>query len=139
MDCSDGEEEDEETVMQDELFRRIMSNTKHKERHSYRLSYSYDVGSSFDPDMEDVGEWEQDLDRQGEAMGLTLEDLEEEELAAYAEERAAVEDFADLDLSAEDFSAWSDTDDVPLPPSPTQSTAATHGGSVYEDDNMDMS
>lgn len=35
-----------------------MSNFRHKEKHSYRLSYAQEVGSSFDPDMEDVGEWE---------------------------------------------------------------------------------
>jgi len=57
---SEGEEEDED-VMQDELFRRIMVNTSRKQKHSYRLSYAYEVGSSIDPDMEDVGRWEDEL------------------------------------------------------------------------------
>ena len=38
-----------------------MDNAKRKKRHVYRLSYAYEVGSSFDPDMEDVGQWENEL------------------------------------------------------------------------------
>ena len=43
------------------LFRRIMASAKRKERHRYRVSYQLDVGSSLDPDMEDVEEWEREL------------------------------------------------------------------------------
>ena len=38
-----------------------MQNVKRKTYHSYRLSYAHEVGSSFDPDMEDVGGWEHEL------------------------------------------------------------------------------
>ena len=34
-----------------------MQNLKSKEKHSYRVSYAYDVGDSFDPDMENIDEW----------------------------------------------------------------------------------
>ena len=75
----DGEEEDDDDIMQDEvpfsflrllslvlpylfqLFRRIMANASSKQRHSYRVSYSHEVGSSFDPDLEDINEWEREL------------------------------------------------------------------------------
>jgi hypothetical protein len=38
-----------------------MANASSKERHSYRVSYVHEVGSSFDPDLEDVTEWELEL------------------------------------------------------------------------------
>jgi hypothetical protein len=38
-----------------------MENIKRKDKHAYRLSYAYEVGSSFDPDMEDVARWEREL------------------------------------------------------------------------------
>jgi hypothetical protein len=38
-----------------------MDSAKHKQRYSYRLSFQYDVGSSIDPDMDDVAEWERNL------------------------------------------------------------------------------
>ena len=38
-----------------------MANATRKERHSYKLSYAQEVGSSIDPDMEDVASWEQEL------------------------------------------------------------------------------
>jgi hypothetical protein len=41
-----------------------MTSNRHKERHNYHLSYTQDVGSSLDPDMEDVGRWEQELRRE---------------------------------------------------------------------------
>jgi hypothetical protein len=44
-----------------QLFRRIIDSAKHKQRYSYRLSFQNDVGSSIDPDMEDVAEWERNL------------------------------------------------------------------------------
>lgn len=44
-----------------QLFRRIMANTNRNRRHQYKILYSLDVGSSFDPDMEDVASWEQEL------------------------------------------------------------------------------
>ena len=38
-----------------------MANATRKERHSYRISYAQEVGSSIDPDLEDVASWEQEL------------------------------------------------------------------------------
>ena len=38
-----------------------MQNANHRTRHAYRLSYSLEVGSSFDPDLEDVDAWESEL------------------------------------------------------------------------------
>jgi hypothetical protein len=38
-----------------------MDSVRHKERHSYRLSFQNEVGSSLDPDMEDIAEWERNL------------------------------------------------------------------------------
>lgn len=38
-----------------------MANANRKQVHSYRVSYAQEVGSSFDPDMEDVGSWEHEL------------------------------------------------------------------------------
>jgi hypothetical protein len=38
-----------------------MANATRKEHHSYRVSYAQEVGSSFDPDLEDVATWEQEL------------------------------------------------------------------------------
>ncbi|OBZ77773.1 hypothetical protein A0H81_02382 [Grifola frondosa] len=95
----DDEDEDDDAIINDELFRRIIANTRRKEQHGYRLSYAYDVGSSFDPDMEDVNEWETDL-----------KDLEEEELATYAEEY----DLHLEDLRAEDIFSLSDLDYYPI-------------------------
>ena len=41
-----------------------MMSTQHKREHAYRVSYQHEVGSSFDPDMEDPVEWERDLQRE---------------------------------------------------------------------------
>ncbi|KAG8216592.1 hypothetical protein J3R82DRAFT_6777 [Butyriboletus roseoflavus] len=57
----DDEEESDDVIMQDELFRRIMQSTNHKKKHSYRVSYALEVGSSFDPDLEDASAWESEL------------------------------------------------------------------------------
>lgn len=44
-----------------QLFGRIMSSVKRKQQHQYRVSYAQEVGSSFDPDFDDVTEWENEL------------------------------------------------------------------------------
>lgn len=44
-----------------QLFRRIIDSAKQKRQYSYRLSFQNDFGSSIDPDMEDVVEWERNL------------------------------------------------------------------------------
>ncbi|KAG1771990.1 hypothetical protein EV702DRAFT_1134966 [Suillus placidus] len=134
MDCD--EDEDDEFVMQDELFRRIIANTAHKQNHSYRLSYSYDVGSSFDPDMEDVNRWESELQEMPpDSYSVTPEDLEQEEIEAYAADYANVQELSDLGVSIDDFSAWSDIEDTPLPSSQITDKA----GRSSEDQDMDVS
>ncbi|KAG1726399.1 hypothetical protein EDB19DRAFT_1752569 [Suillus lakei] len=134
MDCD--EDEDDEFVMQDELFRRIIANTAHKKNHSYRVSYSYDVGSSFDPDMEDVNRWESELQEMPpDSYSVTPEDLEQEEIEAYAAEYANFQELSDLGVSIDDFSAWSDTEDIPLPSSQMTDKA----GRSSEDQDMDVS
>ncbi|KII84613.1 hypothetical protein PLICRDRAFT_80017, partial [Plicaturopsis crispa FD-325 SS-3] len=102
--AGDEEEEDDEQIMQDELFRRIVENTTRKQRHSYRLSYADEVGSSIDPDIEDVSRWEAELRGTLHILipVVTPEDLEDEELQMYAEEYAALADFEGIDPA--DFS-----------------------------------
>ncbi|CAA7268610.1 unnamed protein product [Cyclocybe aegerita] len=135
------EEEDDETIMQDELFRRIMANASRKVRHEYRLSYAQEVGSSFDPDMEDINSWERELtastsaNPHGASSGmtststsgdafwnpfeeeeeLTPADLDDEELEVYAEEaaqRAALADFEDIPEDELFSASWSDGEDL---------------------------
>ncbi|KIK40396.1 hypothetical protein CY34DRAFT_807251 [Suillus luteus UH-Slu-Lm8-n1] len=132
MDCD--EDEDDEMVMQDELFKRIIANTAHKRNHSYRLSYSYDVGSSFDPDMEDVDRWENELQEMpNDSYSVTPEDLEQEEIEAYAAEYANFQELSDMGVSIDDFSAWSDIEDTPVP------SLQDKSGQSSEDQDMDMS
>lgn len=38
----------------------MASNTR-KQAHQFRLSYAHEVGSSLDPDMEDVTRWENEV------------------------------------------------------------------------------
>ena len=47
-----------------------MQSTNHKKKHSYRVSYALEVGSSFDPDMEDPSSWESEL--QGKFEDTTI-------------------------------------------------------------------
>ena len=98
-----------------------MASARRKRQHAYRLSYSQDVGSSFDPDMEDPTAWEDELkglftDSSIHILPLTAglddpleeipEDLDDEELAAYAAERELLEG-----LSEEDIFSYSDLED----------------------------
>lgn len=111
----DDEEEDDDDIMQDELFRRIMADASSKERHSYRVSYAHDVGSSFDPDLDDINEWERELNDTYDVRPqfLTPADLEDAELEAYAEEctkKAAGADFEDI--PPEDLFSWSDSEEL---------------------------
>ncbi|KAL4068447.1 hypothetical protein V8B97DRAFT_825072 [Scleroderma yunnanense] len=157
MDCDD--EETDEDVMQDELFRRIMQSTTHRTRHAYRLSYSLEVGSSFDPDLEDVNAWESELkagpppststtslspmsistpppsiplsslkaltpptsssriststsNMASSATHSIPDDIDDEELQAYAEEYTIFADFADIDPNADEFSSLSDLEEL---------------------------
>ncbi|KAI0372034.1 hypothetical protein BV20DRAFT_1120252 [Pilatotrama ljubarskyi] len=106
----DEDDEDEDVMLNDELFRRIVESAKRKERHAYRLSYACDVGSSFDPDMEDPQDWESELHASA-STSVTPDDLLDEELEAYAAE-------ADLNL-----------DDLPID--------AIFSVSDFEDDGPD--
>lgn len=134
MECD--EDEDDELIMQDELFRRIIANTAHKQNHSYRLSYSYDVGSSFDPDMEDVNQWESELQvTPNDSYSVTPEDLEQEEIEAYAAEYVNFQELSDMGVSIDDFSAWSDIEDAPVP----SSQMMDKSGQLSEDRDMDVS
>ncbi|KDQ60368.1 hypothetical protein JAAARDRAFT_56273 [Jaapia argillacea MUCL 33604] len=111
MDCEMDDDEECEEALNDELFGRIMASVNRKSQYSYRVSYADEVGSSIDPDMEDIGQWEQELRGPPIKALATLSvettpaDLEEEELAAYAEEAAFYED---LEAYADDF--FDDTD-----------------------------
>lgn len=90
-----------------------MAASARKERHQYRLWYAQDVGSSFDPDMEDHAQWEAELQGKHADCPLshephtaaetlvetTPDDLDQEEFAAYVEELAGGNDeLAGLDL-----------------------------------------
>ncbi|KAH9941320.1 uncharacterized protein BXZ73DRAFT_88458 [Epithele typhae] len=100
-------DEDEDEMLNDEFYHRIMDNSKRKQVHAYRLSYSLDVGSSFDPDMEDPQSWEDDLHALN-AISTGPEDLDEEEIAAYAAEAELNLD----DLAADDIFGLSDFEDA---------------------------
>lgn len=45
---------------------------------------------------------------------MTPEDLEREEIEAYAAEYADMQDLSDLGVGIDDFSAWNDIEDTPL-------------------------
>jgi len=115
MDDDEDEEENDDDIMGDELFRRIMAQTNRKMNHNYRLSYALEVGSSFDPNLEDVAEWEHEVQAIPERdQDLSPADLDDEELEAYAEEcarQAAYDEFADI--PEEELFHLSDIDDVP--------------------------
>ncbi|TEB31956.1 hypothetical protein FA13DRAFT_1732236 [Coprinellus micaceus] len=58
---SDDEDEGDGEAMNDPLFSRFMELMNRKEQHAYRASYAREVGSSFDPDMDDVSRWEEEF------------------------------------------------------------------------------
>ncbi|KAH8832284.1 hypothetical protein DL96DRAFT_1581561 [Flagelloscypha sp. PMI_526] len=87
LDDDMGDEDEENSVdglANDELFTRLLDYSQHKQRHQYNLSYEYDVGSSFDPNMEDPAVWEEELTAQPQ------DDLPEDEddLEAYIADNA---------------------------------------------------
>ncbi|KAK2465105.1 hypothetical protein APHAL10511_002913 [Amanita phalloides] len=134
----DEDEEDDDTIMQDELFRRIIENGHRKRQHAYRVSYALEVGSSFDPDMEDVTQWEEELgcippiSSSGES--LLSEDMlppdfeDEDEVAAYAEDLAVI-----ADMPEEDLFSWSDFEDGDGAASPSPGQGC---GQIEDDDEM---
>ena len=44
-----------------QLFSRIMQSVNRKQKYEYKLSYHQDVGSSYDPELEDISQWESEL------------------------------------------------------------------------------
>jgi len=94
------EEVDEEVLINDELFHRIVASASRKQHYSYRLSFQDEVGSSLDPDMEDITEWERFLQEGSpDNPDLPPSELDEEELAELAAEVEEAELWGDLDDS----------------------------------------
>jgi len=109
MDEGEEDEDEDEAMLNDAFFSRIMASVKHQRQHSYRLSYAQEVGSSFDPDMEDAAEWENELRKnEQDAPDDILVDEDEIDLAAYAAEQELLDG-----LTADDIFTYSDVDDVP--------------------------
>ncbi|KAI0043585.1 hypothetical protein FA95DRAFT_1563171 [Auriscalpium vulgare] len=113
MDMLDDEDEDEDFMLNDELFRRIIASANQKQRHSYRVSYELDVGSSLDPDLQDIAEIEEELLEEPSIPEYDDDvrppsEFDEEELAAYAEDAAYWED---LEAVADDIFSLSDLED----------------------------
>ncbi|KAL0950765.1 hypothetical protein HGRIS_007533 [Hohenbuehelia grisea] len=118
----DDTEETVEDIMRDELFQKILENANRKTRHSYRVSYEREVGSSFDPNLEDAAAWEAELSAAPlEAAAALASDIPpeatfDEELEAYFLEHEAFVDWEDL---PEDALEWDNIidDDAPKPSS----------------------
>ena len=66
---------------------------------------------------------------------VTPEDLEQEEIEAYAAEYANTQDLSDLSVTIDDFSAWSDIEDIPL----QSAQMSDKAGRSSEDRDMDLS
>ncbi|KAM6492240.1 hypothetical protein JOM56_011964 [Amanita muscaria] len=145
----DDVEEDDDAVMQDELFRRIVASSTRKDRHSYRVSYALEVGSSFDPGMEDAAKWEDELracPTSGSNEFLSSEittqlppfEEDEDEVAAYAEHFAALAEFEDI--PDDELFSWSDfedgEEDRPAPPSSSLMTEKAPAQPEPEEDAM---
>lgn len=89
----DMDDEGEDGFINDEFYARIVHEAERKKEHSYRVSFQQDVGSSFDPAMEDPAEWEQDLRAStpvddGPRPPSEFDEDEADELAALAEDEA---------------------------------------------------
>jgi len=117
MDDQDECDDQEDATLNDELFRRIMASAKHKAQHNFRLSYQLSVGSSLDPDMEDIAGWEHEL--QDHPLSSHSEEMpgefDDDELAAYAEERAVLQDLEDCTDEIFSLSDFEDVDDLDKP------------------------
>jgi hypothetical protein len=75
------------------------------------------------------------LDLVPDSHCVTPEDLEQEEIEAYAAEYASIQDFSDLSVTIDDFSAWSDIEDTPM----QSSRMPDKAGQSSEDRDMDLS
>ncbi|THU96209.1 hypothetical protein K435DRAFT_966058 [Dendrothele bispora CBS 962.96] len=105
------EEDTDEQLMSNEFYRRVMTNSNRQDARRRLRTYYDECGSSFDPDLEDVGEWEHELDDSHPSLpssqmspnneDLTPEQRDDAELEAYAQEyetQAALADFEDIPL-----------------------------------------
>ncbi|KAK0193532.1 hypothetical protein F5146DRAFT_1031120 [Armillaria mellea] len=102
---------DRTEVLKDEFFQRIVEHANRRTQHAYKLSYADEVGSSLDPDMEDLGAWEAELHESESSPRreeLTPEEREIAELQAYANECERQAALADLEDIPEAF--WDDSD-----------------------------
>jgi len=109
------EEGDQEVMINDELFRRIMNSVQHRQRHSYRLSFQNEVGSSLDPNIEDIAEWERklqdDVPSPLDEPDLPSSEFDEDELAELAAQAEEDELWAELD-DAHTIFGFSDINDI---------------------------
>jgi len=97
----EGEDDD---YRNDELFRRIIESEKKQFEHNYRLSFAQEVGSSFDPDMEDMAAWEQELSMSSSATPIASGSEPEPPIDLELDD----DDIADM---YEDY-LWSQQEDV---------------------------
>ncbi|KAH9063252.1 hypothetical protein EDB87DRAFT_1575644 [Lactarius vividus] len=113
VDMDSDEEDDEDTALNDELFRRIIASASQKHRYSYRLSFQNEVGSSIDPDMEDIAAWERSLQDGSPVVyesDLPPSEFDEEEIAERAAQAEEAELWADLELEAGVHDVFSSSD-----------------------------
>ncbi|TFY56129.1 hypothetical protein EVG20_g9049 [Dentipellis fragilis] len=152
---ADGAESDDEFVLNDEpcrvvsaqLFRRIMASASRQRTHAYRVSYQQDVGSSIDPDMEDISEWERELRGPEPSSSTTpkpvvdldeadlpdeLDDTAAAELAAYAEECELWDELG----ADDDLFALSELDELETPAPSTP--MPQNKGKARADADMDV-
>ncbi|KZV68368.1 hypothetical protein PENSPDRAFT_666479 [Peniophora sp. CONT] len=127
-DCEmDMDDEGEDDFINDEFYARIVLEAERKRDDSYRMSFQKDVGSSFDPALEDPVEWEQNLRAGTYADGprppSEFDEDEADEYAALAEDEAYWEALGNTD-----------TFDDPSP----AAFGVNASGSQRADDDMDM-
>ncbi|KDQ11008.1 hypothetical protein BOTBODRAFT_35762 [Botryobasidium botryosum FD-172 SS1] len=77
--------EEDENEVDDELYRRVINSENLRKKRMHEYSYQHDVGSSIDPDMDDVAALEEEFVRSNPA-GNEYDPLEDEaEMAAEYE------------------------------------------------------
>ncbi|KAI5117281.1 hypothetical protein M0805_005606 [Coniferiporia weirii] len=125
----EADEKDDDGIFDDELFQRIVKNERRKLTHAYALSYELDVGSSFDPDIEDVAEWEEHVHAQ-QSNPIQTPRVQEEEGPSPPEDfdDPIFDEFDEL----EGDSAWVDEyiANLPVEPAEDEVVAATRHTSM---------
>jgi len=116
MSMESDDENDEDVVLNDELFRRIIASASHKQQYSYRLSFQNEVGSSLDPDMEEAADWERILQAGvvppvADEQDLPSSEFDEEEIAELAAQAEEAELWANLDAGP--HANFRDIEDIP--------------------------